>query len=179
MDNIFSRRGFLKKLSDITKTVGVITITIPIIGCEADWAIPPNLKGEYIDIDLTNEKSDVLNFPVLNFVGAGVTKQFSQINYGIPLIIVRVKKENKEDDFRCFSGMCTHDQCFGKDKVRAPIKIETLSQSVKVCRVVCTCHGSEFNLLDGGKVLKGPAEKPLREFKCEFFPMENILRIYY
>lgn len=179
MEFQLSRRFFLKKITDLAKGVGVSLIILPIYGCEKDWIIPPTLKGEYVDIDLTNERSDVLNFSVLNYLGSGVTKQFPQINYGIPVIIVRVKKENKVDDFKCFSGMCTHDQCFGKDKVRAPLKIETLPQNIKVCRVVCTCHGSEFNLLDGGKVLKGPAEKPLREFKCEFFPQSNTLRIHY
>ncbi|MCX7908491.1 MAG: Rieske (2Fe-2S) protein [Ignavibacteria bacterium] len=179
MEIKFSRRLFLKKLSELTKTLGATIVFIPILSCEKDWIIPPTLKGEFIELDLTNEKSDILNLPVLNFIGSGVTKQFNQVNYGIPLIIVRTKKENKDDDFKCFSGMCTHDQCFGKDKVRAPLKIETISSNIKVCRVVCTCHGSEFDLLDGGKVLKGPAEKPLKEFKCEFNPQKNTLKIYY
>ncbi|ROL57007.1 Rieske (2Fe-2S) protein [Bacteroidetes/Chlorobi group bacterium Naka2016] len=174
-----SRRKFLQKVTDLAKGIGVSLVFLPIFGCEKDWIIPPQLKGEFIEIDLTNEKSDVLNFPVLNFLGSGVTKQFEQINYGIPVIIVRVKKENKIDDFKCFSGMCTHDHCFGKEKVRAPIKLETVEANKKICRVVCTCHGSEFDLLNGGLPLKGPAEKPLREFKCEFFPETNILRIYY
>jgi Rieske Fe-S protein len=173
------RRRFLKNLAELTKGIGISLVFLPVLSCEKDWIIPPQLKGEFIEIDLTNEKSDILNLPVANFVGAGVTKQFNRVNYGIPLIIVRIKKENKSDDFKCYSGMCTHDQCFGKDKVRAPIKIETLGNNQKVCRVMCTCHGSEFDLLAGGKVLKGPAEKPLREFQCEFEPERNILKIYF
>ncbi|MGB9770770.1 MAG: ubiquinol-cytochrome c reductase iron-sulfur subunit [Candidatus Kapaibacteriota bacterium] len=179
MEIQLSRRQLLKKVFELAKDVGISLVILPIVSCEKDWIIPPEIKGKYIDIDLTEEKSDVLNFPVLNFLGSGVTKQFDEINYGIPIIIVRIKKEGKQDDFKCFSGMCTHDHCFGKTKVRVPIKLETINSNKKVCRVVCNCHGSEFDLLDGGKVLKGPAEKPLREFKCEFFPETNILRIYY
>lgn len=178
MEIHLSRRYFLKKLNDLAKGIGVSIIFLPLYNCEKDWIIPPILTGKFVDIDLTNEKSDILNLPILNFLGSGKTKQFEEINYGVPLIIVRIKKENKEDDFKCFSGLCTHDQCFGKEKVRAPIKIETIDNK-KICRVVCTCHGSEFDLLNMGKVIKGPAEKPLREFKCEFFANNNSLRIHY
>ncbi|MCX7879437.1 MAG: Rieske (2Fe-2S) protein [Ignavibacteria bacterium] len=174
-----TRRLFLKELSDLIKGVGVSVVILPLISCENDWIVPPKISGKSIELDLTNERSDILNLPVLNFLGAGLTKQFEEVNYGIPVIIVRFKRENKEDDFLCFSGMCTHDQCFGKNKVRAPLKIETLSNGEKVCRVICTCHGSEFDLLSGGKVLKGPAEKPLRKFECSFNPSKNILTIYY
>lgn len=173
-----SRRIFLKKLSELVNGLGLSIVFLPLLNCEKDWVIPPTLLGESIEIDLTNEKSDVLGLPVLNFVGSGLTKQFERVNYGIPLIIVRIKKEGKEDDFKCFSGMCTHDQCFGKDKVRAPLKIETVGNKI-VCRVVCTCHGSEFDLLNNGEVLKGPAEKPLREFKCKFNSSKNTLKLYF
>lgn len=173
-----SRRDFLKKVTELSGTLGISVIYLSFFACEKDWFVPPRLEGTAIEIDLTNEKSDILNFPVLNFTGSGVTKQFNNVNYGIPVIIVRVKKENKEDDFVCFSGMCTHDQCFGKDKVRAPIKIETV-ENQKICRVVCNCHGSEFNLLNGGSVLKGPAEKPLRQFQCKFNAQTNVLTIYF
>lgn len=173
------RRDFLKKVSDLAFSIGVSIVILPIYGCEKDWLIPVKSLGKFIEIDLKSEKSDILNLPVLNFIGSGVTKQFEDINYGIPFIIVRVKKEDKEDDFRCFSGMCTHDQCYGKEKVRAPIKIETLTNGRKICRVICTCHGSEFDLLSNGSVLKGPAEKPLRKFECSFDSSKSILRIYY
>jgi len=174
-----TRRDFLKKISDLSYSVGLSVIILPIFGCEKDWLISEKFEGKYVELDLASEKSDILNLPVLNFIGAGFTKQLEEVNYGIPLIIVRIKKEDIEDDFRCFSGMCTHDQCFGKEKVRAPLKIETLPGGSKVCRVVCTCHGSEFDLLNNGKVLKGPAEKPLRKFDCKFYPSKNILRIFY
>ncbi len=173
-----SRRDFLKKITELSTTLGISIVYLSFGGCEKDWFIPYRIEGVTVEIDLTNEKSDILGFPILNFIGSGVTKQFNNVNYGIPVIIVRVKKEGKEDDFVCFSGMCTHDQCFGKDKVRTPIKIETV-QNQKICRVVCTCHGSEFNILNGGAVLKGPAEKPLRQFQCKFNSETNILTILF
>lgn len=51
-----SRREFLQKVTDLAKGVGISLIFLPIISCEKDWIIPPQLKGEFIEIDLTNEK---------------------------------------------------------------------------------------------------------------------------
>ncbi len=178
MKIIIPRRDFLKKASELVGAIGLGFVFLPISSCENDWTIPPKLEGKTIEIDLNNQTSDILNLPVLNFLGAGFTKQFDFLNYGIPIIIVRLKKENKSDDFVCFSGLCTHDHCYGKDKVRPPYKIETANNQ-RICRVVCNCHGSEFNLLDNGRAIKGPAEKPLKQFQCSFDPEKNTLTIYY
>jgi Rieske Fe-S protein len=53
-----------------------------------------------------------------------------------------------DGDFKAFYMQCTHQGC----EINA---YET--------QFVCPCHGSEFNL--DGKVLQGPAEKDLVEFK--------------
>ncbi|GHH28615.1 Rieske (2Fe-2S) protein [Streptomyces lanatus] len=49
-------------------------------------------------------------------------------------------------DFKCFSTICTHQNCPMTD-----LKEDTLS---------CACHGSQFSVLDGS-VKKGPATQPL------------------
>ncbi|MGQ9819164.1 MAG: QcrA and Rieske domain-containing protein [Candidatus Kapaibacteriales bacterium] len=178
MDLIISRRIFLKKINELVSSIGVSIIYLPILSCEKDFPISPFRQNIQVTIDLTNEKSDILNLPVLTFIGQGITKQFQNANFGIPVIIVRFKKEDRDDDFLVYSGLCTHDHCFGKDKVRAPIKIETVSNK-KICRVVCNCHGSEFDLLNHGIPIKGPAEKPLKFFKSSFNPTTNELTIYF
>lgn len=178
MDLLISRRTFFKKVSELAYSIGASLIYLPILGCEKDFLLSPHQQNIQIKIDLTNEKSDILNLPILNFIGQGLTKQFLNANFGIPVIIVRVKKEDREDDFLVYSGLCTHDHCFGKEKVRAPIKIETVSNK-KICRVVCNCHGSEFDLLNHGIPIKGPAEKPLRFFESFFNPETNELTIYF
>lgn len=178
-ENVQSRRLFLRKVTELATTIGFSIVFFPMFSCEKDFSIEPLKQNIQLTINLSDEKSDILNLPILNFTGQGVTKQFSQANFGIPIIITRIKKENKEDDFLVFSGMCTHDHCFGKDKVRAPIKIETLANNRKVCRVVCNCHGSEFDLLDRGKPIKGPAEKPLKFFPSFFNSSTNELTIYF
>lgn len=179
MEIIQSRRFFLKKITELSSSIGFSIIFSPILSCEKDFSIQSQAQNIQFTIDLSNEKSDILNMPILNFVGQGATKQLPQVNFGIPIIITRIKKESLEDDFVVFSGLCTHDQCFGKEKVRAPIKIETLANNKKICRVVCNCHGSEFNLLENGKPIKGPAEKPLKKFPSIFNALANELTIYF
>ncbi|MFC7841061.1 Rieske (2Fe-2S) protein [Streptomyces sp. NPDC057382] len=49
-------------------------------------------------------------------------------------------------DYKAFSTICTHQNCPMVD-----LKGDTIS---------CTCHGSQFSVLDGS-VKKGPAVKPL------------------
>lgn len=53
-----------------------------------------------------------------------------------------------EGEFKAFTAVCTHQAC-------------TVA-SVKDDRISCPCHGSAFSGTDG-KVLNGPATRPLRE----------------
>jgi len=53
-------------------------------------------------------------------------------------------------DFVAYSVVCTHQGC--------PV-------AYKYGKLVCPCHGSVFNPAQGGAVVQGPAQKPLREIK--------------
>ena len=55
----------------------------------------------------------------------------------------------KGDNIKIFSSLCTHLGC------RINNEIDD--------KLVCPCHGSEFSL--NGKVLRGPAAKPLKKLK--------------
>jgi Rieske Fe-S protein len=54
-----------------------------------------------------------------------------------------------DSEIHVYSAKCTHLGC----------RINSVSEGNLVCR----CHGSEFDILDGA-VIKGPAGKPLKRF---------------
>lgn len=56
------------------------------------------------------------------------------------------------DDWFAVEDRCTHAGC--------PFSEEA---SIEDARIVCNCHGSEFELRTG-EVLRGPAEYPVRTF---------------
>jgi cytochrome b6-f complex iron-sulfur subunit len=66
---------------------------------------------------------------------------------GSPVLFVR----ESEEVIRAVDPTCTHKKC-------------TVEFNKKRKRFVCPCHGSQYDL--EGKVLKGPAEKPLRNLNA-------------
>jgi Rieske Fe-S protein len=172
-----SRREFLK-LSSISLVAGSI-----LSSCEYDNSLSNDLIGKSYLIDLNDQMSDALypnpdgeDFPpvkrsILQWVGAGFSKRFEGVNYGIPVIISRIKNENKEDDFACFSSLCTHNNCIG---IRP-----SLGQVRNNRHIVCQCHSSRFDAFSHGVVIQGPAEIPLKEFKTKFYPEKNQLEIFF
>lgn len=62
------------------------------------------------------------------------------------LLLIRDKK----DTVKAIDATCTHEGC-------------AVEYNSKAKKIKCPCHGSEFNL--DGKVLKGPAAKPLPTYK--------------
>ncbi len=73
-----------------------------------------------------------------------------------PVYIVRLK-----DEFKVFSGVCTHLGCI--------IKWEQDKH-----RFFCPCHQGVFD--ETGKVVSGPPPKPLDEFKVEV--ERNLVYVY-
>lgn len=55
-----------------------------------------------------------------------------------------------EGQFKCFTAVCTHQQC--------------IVSSVSDGDIQCKCHGSAFSIADGS-VVKGPATSPLAELQ--------------
>lgn len=58
---------------------------------------------------------------------------------------------NTGDQIQAFTSVCTHQQC----------DINSFQND----RLVCPCHGSQFNT--SGQVVSGPAPSPLQEFTVE------------
>ena len=62
-----------------------------------------------------------------------------------------------------YSAVCTHTGCDVSD------------WNDETGRLVCPCHESEFEVIDGGKVMTGPAPKPLAMLPVEI--AEGELRV--
>ncbi|MCY3839179.1 MAG: ubiquinol-cytochrome c reductase iron-sulfur subunit [Gammaproteobacteria bacterium] len=57
--------------------------------------------------------------------------------------------------FLVYSAACTHTGC------------EVSGWNSDAARLVCPCHGSEFDVADAARVVNGPAPKPLAMLKVE------------
>ncbi len=159
MDKI-NRRDFIRSNFQIFG-ISAIASSIPLLfSCEMHTELVQPTLGIRIDIDL-NQEEEISKLKI----GWGILKRYPKVNNGIPIIIVRIGAEH----YTCFSSLCTHDSCFGKNLFVQP------RRSI----IACECHGSEFDAANHGKVLKGPAEKPLKEFPVEFDPETKILSIFF
>ncbi|WP_301175203.1 Rieske (2Fe-2S) protein [Actinomadura geliboluensis] len=69
--------------------------------------------------------------------------------YGDEKVVVT---QPTQGTFKAFTAVCTHQGC-------------TVG-SVKQGLINCPCHGSDFKITDGS-VVKGPADKPLREYPVQ------------
>ncbi len=69
---------------------------------------------------------------------------------GDPAIVFRPSK----DGVVAFSTVCTHQGCI--------VNIDDKNE-----KLICPCHGSEFDLLRGGAVISGPASRPLPEIAVQ------------
>lgn len=85
---------------------------------------------------------------------AGVLKNESRLN---KLVVIRLPEDQMTPVTRArsasgvlaYSGICTHQGC------------EVKTWMAKENVLACYCHASKFALLDGAKVVSGPAPKPL------------------
>ncbi len=60
-----------------------------------------------------------------------------------------------QDSFLVYSAACTHTGC------------EVSGWQDDTRRLVCPCHGSEFDVADAARVVGGPAPKPLAMLRVE------------
>ena len=84
-----------------------------------------------------NSVSAIREFRIKNIIPEGISFHGD---------IVCIKDNS---DLKFFHSKCTHLGC--------------LINKAQGDKLICPCHGSEFNL--EGKALKGPANKPLRELE--------------
>lgn len=175
-DNKIDRRDFLKS------SVGVVasctcasSLAASLTSCESYTALETPSQGiekkVNIDTDLTYPFPMTKSF-FNTHNGAGAKITFPDVNYGIPLIIVRMD----EKTFDCYSTLCPHDNCFGND-VAIPKGYYDDPKYQDNRLIICACHGSRFDPWQDGKAVTGPAEKPLKKFPTSFDKETNILTI--
>jgi Rieske Fe-S protein len=87
------------------------------------------------------------DFPQLQHAGGGLVGRSTGMPD--PLAITRMD----ESTFFALSGVCTHMACI--------LSFNALNASLD-----CPCHGSSFEL--DGRVINGPAQRPLRNLRTEF-----------
>lgn len=159
-----NRRDFIK--GTLTKVglgvllpVGVLSVK----SCENYWNNPVETQGIDVEINLTD-------YPELEDKGGGVVRSFENLNYGIPVIIVNVG----DYSFACFSSLCTHQSCFADSD--DPSKSSVWLQPRRGI-IICNCHESKFDAFNNGVPIDGPAEKHLKQFRCEFNSEKRIVKI--
>ena len=170
------RRDFLKSSAGVVASCTCASaLGSTLTSCESYTALETPSQGidkkVNIDTDLT------FPFPLTKETfkkkGFGAKITFPDVNYGIPLILVRID----ENTIDCYSTLCPHDNCFGND-VAAPKGYYETPPSYKDFRLItCACHGSRFDPFQEGKAVTGPAEKPLKKFPTSFDKETNILTI--
>ena len=140
--------------------------------CETFTELTSPNQGITKTIDISSEK-DIPNvlfrtrlLAEEGVYGAGGVVSIPGANYSIPVVLVRIS----EDEIFCFSSLCTHDNCYGNN-MNPP--------DFDVTYIRCGCHNSKFDPNQNGKVIQGPAEKPLKQFKTEFDKTTNIVTIYF
>ncbi len=114
-----------------------------LVGCGASGMKPksvPAAKDGVVEID-------VGKIPELATPGGMIAAQPQGSRK--PLIVMRLEGER----FRVLSSRCPHLGC--------TVRWDNEAQQLR-----CPCHNSRFG--DDGKVLKGPAKEPLREYPNQF-----------
>lgn len=85
---------------------------------------------------------------------------------GSAVVDVKSKKvmlvREKKDKITALDAKCTHEGCI-------------VEYNSKAKKIECPCHGSEFAL--EGKVLKGPADKPLMSYDSKISGDRIIIEI--
>ncbi|MCS6966629.1 MAG: Rieske (2Fe-2S) protein [Candidatus Kapabacteria bacterium] len=145
------RRQFLWKAA-VTLGAGVC---LPVVlswlpGCSSETKQPTEPSGT-VELDLSA-------VPELQQVGGAAKRRFAPYNNEREVLIIRLG----QTEFVAFSVVCTHMGC----DVNYP------TGDV----IPCPCHGARFAVRDG-RVLQGPAERPLRRFPCQYDAARNVLLI--
>ncbi len=83
---------------------------------------------------------------------AQLSKNNQLLNKNSPVGAVLVVRTSPTSDLSAVNPTCTHAGC-------------TVNWAAKSQKFVCPCHASEYGT--DGKVLKGPATKPLKTYKAK------------
>lgn len=144
------RREFLQKASLLLGAGLCLPAVLQLLqGCSSETK--PTEPGGSVELDLST-------VPELQQPGGAVKRTFGTHNGGRPVLIIRLD----ESTFVVFSTTCTHQGC----EVELP----------QGDFIPCTCHGARFARTDG-RVLQGPAQRPLPRFSSSYDPTRNVLTI--
>lgn len=143
-----TRRKFMV---DAGKTALVAALTSQVLGFEARASSgKPPLPMQPITLDMGKNE-----YAALAKVG-GAMKIPNPLDAKKPIIVSRIS----ETEVAAFSSKCTHFGC------EVPIPENNV--------ITCQCHGSKFDA--GGKVINGPASKPLQAFAASLSGMTITIK---
>ncbi len=134
----------------------ILTVIGLIFGCTG---LRDNLPSVYVDILLDLNKPEYYE---LNTPG-----NYIYINGGLAGIIVY---HDLTGEYKAYDRACPYD--FNLNAARVSVTDLSLG---KACDTA-GC-GSEFSITNEGVVLKGPAQRPLRQYKVIYYPNSNQLEI--
>ncbi len=133
-----SRKEFIKKTALVSGGIILLPVINNMAGCSAGAEI----------LVVTASHEGVIKFNISGmFKNSGEGKLLEVDNTGLRIMLI--KKD--ANSFTALDPVCTHKGC---ELIKRKNFLE------------CPCHGSEFDL--AGKVLKGPAEIPLGDYRTEF-----------
>jgi Rieske Fe-S protein len=164
------RRKFLTNAATIAAGVAVVSTTGGLLSSCENY-VSENLvtfgQSAYVDITLFEPTPPRPPKPSIKRVGQSFQFKFGKFNYGVPVIIYM--SSSSPIAYACYSSMCTHMNCFGKD-VKGPLsKPSTTPGFEDFSRVICSCHGSKYDPFNNGAVINGPAEKPLLSYPISYY----------
>ncbi len=155
------RRDFLKLAA---AAGGAITLGAVISSVKSVSFIPPSpVKVSWPRLLVTNISSLEVLSPFT----------FSYPLTNTPNILVRlgVKAENgvgPNGDIVAFSGICQHLGCYYGFVKPGSSPVCKSSYSASIPQGYCCCHGSQYDFVNGAKVISGPAPRPLPQVTLEF-----------
>jgi len=141
--------GFIASLSFMGSSVKAQSSTLRLVDADAEKDFAPLRPSDL-----------KLGKPLLAFpfdAQSGTLKNESRMN---KLVLIRLPEDQMAPEtlsrsasgVLAYSGICTHQAC--------EVKTWLAKENV----LACFCHASKFDLLDGAKVVGGPAPKPLAAF---------------
>ena len=160
------RRGFLKVLV----AVGVVSVTAAAASVLRFLAYVPSSN--------TTQGRGQVSWPRVKLVNANSLERLKPVNFNYPLvntpnILVKlgVKAENgvgDEGDIVAYSEICQHLGCYYA--FLSPGSSPSCESSFKASNPqgYCCCHGGQYDLAQGARVIGGPPPRPVPAVKLEY-----------
>jgi arsenite oxidase small subunit len=161
-----SKRDFLKIILAFggLATLGSIASTLRILGF-----IPPPTQGA---------STQALAWPRIKLVNVAAIDSSKPLRFNYPLVdtpnvLLKVgrKAENgvgPESDIVAYSDVCQHLGCFYGVLSSGASPPCNSSYKARGMEGYCCCHGGQFDLVNGAKVIGGPPPRPVPAVMLEY-----------